>query len=72
MANTTTISTGASSREPTRRDFLYIATAAMSAVGVGATLVPLIVQMNPDASTLASGGPIDIHFSDGIGQCQIA
>jgi ubiquinol-cytochrome c reductase iron-sulfur subunit len=39
--------------EPTRRDFLYIATGAAAAVGVGAAVWPLISQMSPDASTLA-------------------
>lgn len=39
--------------EPTRRDFLYIATAAMGAVGVGGLAWPFIAQMNPDASALA-------------------
>ena len=38
-----------SSAEPTRRDFLYIATGAVGAVGAAAVLVPLIAQMNPDA-----------------------
>jgi ubiquinol-cytochrome c reductase iron-sulfur subunit len=49
--------------EPSRRDFLYIATAAVGAVGVAATLVPLVDQMNPDASTLAAGGPVDLDIS---------
>lgn len=49
--------------EPGRRDFLYLATGAMGAVAVGATLIPLIDQMNPDASTLAAGGPIDVDVS---------
>jgi ubiquinol-cytochrome c reductase iron-sulfur subunit len=39
--------------EPTRRDFLYIATGAMGAVGVAAAAWPLIHQMNPDASVQA-------------------
>lgn len=39
--------------EPTRRDFLYIATGAVGAVGVAALAWPFIHQMNPDASTLA-------------------
>jgi ubiquinol-cytochrome c reductase iron-sulfur subunit len=52
-----------SSVEPTRRDFLYIATAAMGAVGVGASLVPLVAQMNPDASTIAAGGPVDVDLA---------
>jgi ubiquinol-cytochrome c reductase iron-sulfur subunit len=37
----------------TRRDFLYVATGAVGAVGAAATVWPLIDQMNPDASTLA-------------------
>src|SRR5258705_10044294 len=36
-----------SSAEPTRRDFLYIATASVAGIGAAATLVPLIAQMNP-------------------------
>ena len=48
---------------PSRRDFLYIATAAVAGVGAAATLVPLINQMNPDAATLAAGGPVDVDLS---------
>ena len=36
-----------------RRDFLYIATGAVGAVGVALTAWPFINQMNPDASVLA-------------------
>ena len=36
-----------------RRDFLYVATAAVGVVGVGAVAWPVINQMNPDASVLA-------------------
>src|SRR5215470_6340443 len=39
--------------EPTRRDFLYIATSGFAAVGTAAVVWPLISQMSPDASTLA-------------------
>jgi ubiquinol-cytochrome c reductase iron-sulfur subunit len=39
--------------EPTRRDFLYLATGAFGLVGAAATIWPFIDQMNPDASTLA-------------------
>lgn len=39
--------------EPTRRDFLYIATGAVGAVGAAALAWPFINQMNPDASALA-------------------
>ncbi|MGH6788052.1 MAG: ubiquinol-cytochrome c reductase iron-sulfur subunit [Pseudolabrys sp.] len=46
-----------------RRDFLFIATGAVATVGAAASLVPLISQMNPDASTLAAGGPIDFDLS---------
>ena len=37
----------------TRRDFLYIATGAVGAVGAAAFMWPFIDQMNPDASALA-------------------
>jgi ubiquinol-cytochrome c reductase iron-sulfur subunit len=50
------------SAEPTRRDFLYIATGAVGAVGVAAVAVPLIAQMNPDASTIAAGAPVEIDL----------
>src|SRR6476469_1782938 len=39
--------------EPTRRDFLFIATAAAGAVGASASLIPLIDEMNPAADVLA-------------------
>src|SRR5258708_12622474 len=52
-----------SSAEPTRRDFLYIATASVAAFGAAATLVPLIAQMNPDASTIAAGAPIEVDLA---------
>jgi ubiquinol-cytochrome c reductase iron-sulfur subunit len=52
----------ATSAEPTRRDFLYIATGAVGAIGAAATLVPLISQMNPDASTIAAGAPIEVDL----------
>jgi ubiquinol-cytochrome c reductase iron-sulfur subunit len=58
----TNVSTQAETQdEPTRRDFLYIATGAMGAVGVGALAWPFIHQMNPDASALAlSTSEVDI------------
>jgi ubiquinol-cytochrome c reductase iron-sulfur subunit len=54
---------GSHAPEATRRDFLYIATAAVGAVGAAAALIPLVAQMNPDASTLAAGGPVDLDIS---------
>ena len=52
-----------SSTEHTRRDFLYIATGAVGAIGAAAALVPLIAQMNPDASTIAAGAPIEVDLA---------
>ena len=40
--------------DPSRRDFLYIATGAVGAVGLAGAVWPLISQMQPDASTLAA------------------
>jgi ubiquinol-cytochrome c reductase iron-sulfur subunit len=54
--------TTVSSAGHSRRDFLYVATGAVAAAGVVATLVPLIGQMNPDASTIAAGAPVDIDL----------
>jgi len=55
--------TSATTAEPTRRDFLYIATGAVAAVGAAAVAWPLIAQMNPDASTIAAGAPIEIDLT---------
>jgi ubiquinol-cytochrome c reductase iron-sulfur subunit len=52
-----------SEAEPTRRDFLFVATGAVAAVGAAAAVVPLIVQMNPDASTIAAGVPIEVDLA---------
>jgi len=52
-----------SSAEPTRRDFLYIATGAVGAIGVAAAVWPLIAQMNPDAATIAAGAPIEVDLA---------
>jgi ubiquinol-cytochrome c reductase iron-sulfur subunit len=55
--------TTVSSAEPTRRDFLYVATGAVGAVGAVAVAVPLIAQMNPDASTIAAGAPVQVDLA---------
>ncbi len=39
--------------DPSRRDFLYVATAMAGAVGAASVAWPFIDQMRPDASTLA-------------------
>lgn len=46
MANEATTDTS-------KRDFLFVATGAVGAVGVAGAIWPLIDQMNPDASVLA-------------------
>jgi len=55
--------TSVSTAGHTRRDFLYVATGAVAAVGAAAALVPLIAQMNPDASTVAAGAPIEVDLA---------
>ena len=42
-----------SEKKPKRRDFLFTASYAVGAVGIGAVAWPLIDQMNPDASVKA-------------------
>jgi ubiquinol-cytochrome c reductase iron-sulfur subunit len=63
MASTASAPTAGHEPEGTRRDFLFIATGMVGAVGAAAALVPLVDQMNPDASTLAAGGPVDLDVS---------
>jgi ubiquinol-cytochrome c reductase iron-sulfur subunit len=48
--------------EPTRRDFLYIATGAVAAVGAVFAAWPLIDQMNPSGAVLAAS-TIDVDLS---------
>ncbi len=54
---------GGPSTEPTRRDFLFIATGAVGAVGVAAVAWPLISQLAPDAQTVAAGAPVDVDLT---------
>jgi ubiquinol-cytochrome c reductase iron-sulfur subunit len=49
--------------EPTRRDFLFIATGAVGAVGAAAMLWPFVSQMAPDAATVAAGAPVDFDLA---------
>ncbi len=47
--------------EPTRREFIHIMAGVTAAAGAGATLWPLVDQMNPDASVLAlSSKEVDV------------
>ncbi|PCI05758.1 MAG: ubiquinol-cytochrome c reductase iron-sulfur subunit [Hyphomicrobiales bacterium] len=43
----------ANADEPTRRNFLYVATGTVGAIGAASLAWPFIDQMNPDASTRA-------------------
>ena len=57
------VTTASSAEHPTRRDFLFVATGCAAAVGGVATLWPFISQMNPDASTIAAGAPIEVDLT---------
>jgi ubiquinol-cytochrome c reductase iron-sulfur subunit len=46
-----------------RRDFLYLTATATAAIGAASAAWPLIDQMNPDAASLARGGPVDIDLT---------
>jgi ubiquinol-cytochrome c reductase iron-sulfur subunit len=48
---------------PSRRDFLFVATASVGAVGLAAAAVPLVDQMSPDRATIAAGAPISVDIS---------
>jgi len=57
------VTTASSADHPTRRDFLFVATGAVAAVGTAAAVWPLVSQMNPDASTIAAGAPIEVDLA---------
>lgn len=61
VADNTMKAPGAS--DPNRRDFLLLATGAAGAVAVGGIAWPLISQMNPDASTVAAGAPVEVDLA---------
>ncbi|MDE2361526.1 MAG: ubiquinol-cytochrome c reductase iron-sulfur subunit [Hyphomicrobiales bacterium] len=64
MANTEAAATGTRpSLAPARRDFLYIGTGAFAAVATAAAIWPFVDQMEPDASTLAAGAPLEVDLS---------
>jgi ubiquinol-cytochrome c reductase iron-sulfur subunit len=54
---------GHGSVDQSKRDFLYIATGAMGAVGVVSAILPFIGQLAPDAETIAAGAPIDVDLA---------
>ena len=49
--------------EGTRRDFLYVATAAVGAVGTGAAVWSFVDYLNPDASVLAQAST-EVNIAD--------
>ena len=53
--NEVTSLANATNPEPSRRDFLYIATGAAATVGAGLAAWPFIDQMNPSSAVLAAG-----------------
>jgi ubiquinol-cytochrome c reductase iron-sulfur subunit len=57
------VASTASSAAHTRRDFLYVATGSVAAVGAAFAAWPLIFQMNPDASTIAAGAPVEVDLT---------
>src|SRR6195952_1206649 len=53
------VTTASSADHPTRRNFLFVGTGAVAALGAAAAVVPFVLQMNPDAATIAAGAPIE-------------
>lgn len=53
----------AGSPEIKRRDFIFVATGAMAAVGTAFAAWPFIDQMEPAADVVAAGGPITVDLS---------
>jgi ubiquinol-cytochrome c reductase iron-sulfur subunit len=49
--------------QPSRRDFIQVATGMLGVVGVAGLAWPFIDQMRPDAAVLAAGQPVDIDIT---------
>ena len=61
------------SKEPSRRDFIYVATAAAGAITTGAAVWPLIDQMNPSADVQALASiEVDVVPQDPFSSVAIA
>ena len=54
--------TSSAEKQPNRRDFLFVATGAVAAVGGAAVIWPFVDQMNPDASVQALAS-IEVNLS---------
>ena len=55
--------TDAAVAEPTRRDFLFVATSAFAAVGAATVVWPFVQTLAPDAATVAAGAPIEVDLT---------
>jgi ubiquinol-cytochrome c reductase iron-sulfur subunit len=49
--------------EGNRRDFLYISTGVVGAVGVASAVWPFVSTLQPDAGTRAAGAPIEVDLA---------
>jgi ubiquinol-cytochrome c reductase iron-sulfur subunit len=49
--------------EGNRRDFLYLATGVVGAVGGASAIWPFVAQLGPDSGTRAAGAPIEVDLS---------
>jgi ubiquinol-cytochrome c reductase iron-sulfur subunit len=49
--------------ESNRRDFLYIATGSVGAIGVASAIWPFVSQLQPDAAAKAAGAPVEVDLS---------
>jgi ubiquinol-cytochrome c reductase iron-sulfur subunit len=57
------VADAAVSAEPTRRDFLYLATTAAAGVAGAAMVWPFVAAMAPDAETVAAGAPVELDLT---------
>src|SRR6476620_7648792 len=48
---------------PTMRDFVFLATGAAAAVGLGSAVWPIVGALAPDAATVAAGAPVDLDLT---------
>jgi ubiquinol-cytochrome c reductase iron-sulfur subunit len=62
-ATSATTATTTASAEPTRRDFLFLATGAAGAVGLAFAAWPFVSAMGPDAETIAAGAPVELDLT---------
>jgi ubiquinol-cytochrome c reductase iron-sulfur subunit len=49
--------------EPTRRDFLLIATGTVATIGAAAAIWPFMSSLAPDAEIVAAGAPVELDLA---------